>query len=150
MRVLEDSGFPLEQVSYRSFCLLIAIRPERLHWVEGRPDALYIRVPVLDHDAFDRVLVSGGNSIADWCSIILHVDAELLQAEDTEEQFLYMGSEIVEGVIELTCVRRIAIAKAHIIGSNHVKFACQLRDEVAEHMRRAWETVQQHDGWRSL
>jgi hypothetical protein len=28
--------------------------------------------------------------------------------------------------------------------------SCELRDEIAEHMRRTGEAVQQYDGWRSL
>ena len=140
MRVLEDGGFFFEQVSHRLLSFWIAIRPERLHWIEGRPDAFDIGVPVLHDDAFDCVLVSGGDAIAHRCAVILHVDAELLQTEDTEEQFLNVSGEIVEGVLELACVRRIAVAKANVIRRNHVKFVRQLRDQVAEHMRRAWES----------
>src|SRR6266702_140180 len=89
---------------------------------EGGSDALGIGVPVLHDNPFDCVRVPGGNAIAHWGAVILHVDAERLQAEDTEEQFLYMGSEIVEGVIELACIRRIAIAKANVVRRNHVEF----------------------------
>ena len=105
MRVLEDGGLFLEQVSHGSFCLRIAIRPERLHWIECRPNAFDIGVPVLNHDAFDRIWMLGRNAIPHWCAVILHVDAELLQSEDTEEQLFDMSGEIVEGVIEFAYVR---------------------------------------------
>ncbi len=115
VRVLENGGFFLEQVSHRPLCLWIAIHPERLHWIEGRPDTLDIGVPVLHDNPFDCVRVPGGNAIAHWRAVVLHVDAELLQAEDTEEQFLDRGGKVVEGVIELAYIRRIAVAETNVI-----------------------------------
>ena len=108
-----------EQFSHRLLGLSIAIRPERLHRIEGGADTLGIGIPVLHHDAFDRVLMPGGNAIAHGCAVVLHVDAEFLQTEDAKEQFLDTSGEIVEGVIELIRIRRIAVAEARVVRRNH-------------------------------
>jgi hypothetical protein len=63
-----------------------------------------------------------------------------------EEQLLDMRGEIVEGVLEFVCIRGVTVAEAYVVRGDYVEFFRELRDEVAEHVRRTGETVQQHDG----
>ena len=57
-----------------------------------------------------------------------------------------MRGEIVEGVVEFVCVRRVTVTEARVVGSDDVEFVGKLRDEIPEHMRRTRKAVQQNDG----
>src|SRR5258707_15861613 len=47
-------------------------------------------------------------------------------------------------------IRLAALAEARIIGSHQAKGAGEARDQVPEHVRRSWETVQEQDRGRRL
>ena len=70
-----------QQRARRLLRLLVTIRPERLHRLEGGADAFHVGIAVLHDDAFDRFRMTRGNAETDGRAVILHVDAELLQAQ---------------------------------------------------------------------
>ena len=59
-----------------------------------------------------------------------------------------MRCEVVERVLEFVRIRCIAIAETYIVWRDHMELVSQLGNQVTKHVRRAWEAVQEHDGWR--
>jgi hypothetical protein len=72
--------------------------------------------------------MTGGNAETDGRAVILHVDAELLQAQCCEEQLLDLRGDVVEGVLKVGRCGSIAIAEAEVVRGDNVKVAGELRD----------------------
>ena len=122
VRVLEDGRLFCEQGTHRFLGFRVAIRPEGLHRIESGANSFCVGVAVLHDDAFNRVLMPESNAIADGRTVVLHIDAELLEAEDTKEQFLNIIRQAIEGVFKFVHVRCIAIAEADVIRSDDMEF----------------------------
>ena len=75
-----------------------------------------------------------------------------IEAIPFQAQFLGEGfddiREVVEGVIELADGRHRAVAVAGIVRGNDMVPVRQRRDQVAEHVRRGGESVQQQEHGR--
>src|SRR5579863_3039289 len=91
-----------------------------------------------------------GNAESNRSAVILHVDAEFLEAKGAEEQLFDIRGQLVEGVLELTGGRLGTEAEADIVRCNHVEAVREFGDQVAKHVRGGGEAVQQHDGRRVL
>ena len=101
VRVLEDRRLRGQQRARRLLRLRVTIRPERLHRLERSADAFHVSIAVLHDDAFDRFRMTRGNAETDRRAVILHVDAELLQAQCCEEQLLDLRGDVVEVVLKV-------------------------------------------------
>ena len=72
----------------------------------------------------NRWRMFSGDSKSYRRAVILDINAKLLQAKDAEEQFLYVRRQVIEGIRKLRGARCITIAKAEIVGRNHMPVIC--------------------------
>jgi hypothetical protein len=86
-----------------------------------------------------------GNAESDGRIGILHVDAELLQAQCCEEQLLDLRGDAVEGVSKVGRRGRIAVVEAEVVRRDNVKVAGEQRDQLPEHVRRRRKAMKQND-----
>src|SRR5215470_6451710 len=121
MCVLEDGHIFGQQISHGLLGLGISIGPEWFHGVECAADTFLVGITVLNHNGLNRIWMFRRYPIADWRTVVLYIDAELLQAEILKQQVLYVSRQIVEGVFELVHAGSIAVPEAHIIWSNHME-----------------------------
>src|SRR5262249_24385468 len=145
MCVLKDGHFFRQQIAQRLLCLGISIGPERLHRVECAADAFLVSIAVLNDDALDSIGMLGGKPVPNRRTVVLHIDAELLQAQILKNEILDMCCQVVEGIFELLYARSIAVAESQIVRSDNVELVRQLRYQLAKHVRRTGEAVQEYD-----
>ena len=75
-------------------------------------------------------------------AVVEDVDRKAIEADHLGEAVDDLG-DVVEGVGELAARRHVGLAEAGQIGRDDVKAIGKKRDEVAEHVARAREAVQQ-------
>jgi hypothetical protein len=79
-----------------------------------------------------------------WRAIVEHVDRIAIEPDDFRQPCDERRG-IVECVRERATIRRVGLTETGKVGRDHVKPIRESRDEVAEHMAGARETVQQQD-----
>src|SRR5262249_19045217 len=82
---------------------------------------------------------------ADRRAVIEDVNGILIQADRLSELIDDL-SEVIEGVGELLAIGGLGESEAGQIGCNYVIALSKNRNEVAEHVRRRGESVEQQDG----
>ncbi len=109
-------------------------------------DALVVGVPVLNDQRVDTFGVFGRQTEADRRAIVHQVQRVVVEAEFFGQLF-DDDAEVVKGVVKFVNRRHGAVAVTGIIRRHEVELVSQLGDQVAEHMRRSGEAVQQQQGW---
>nr|GEU28643.1 serine racemase [Tanacetum cinerariifolium] len=108
-------------------------------------EPLVVGIAVLDHDGSDALGMGGGQAVADGRAVILHVQRVTVDAQRGREPVDGVR-QVVEAVGVAVHRRHIALAVAGVVGRDHVVAVRQQRDQVAEHLRRRGEAVQQQQG----
>src|SRR5215469_7018373 len=63
------------------------------------------------------------------------------------EQTVNQLAEAVESISELASLWHITLAVSRIVRSDQTIAVCQGRNQVAEHVGRCWESMQEQNGW---
>jgi hypothetical protein len=130
----------LEERQERRLRLGAAIDPERVaDPVPGGGEALLVGVRVLDHLPLEPVRVPTDDTVADRSAVVLHVEAERMEARVLEHALHDLG-EAVEGVLEV--VGHVGVAETRVVGGEHVKPVGERRNQVAELMRGGGEAAE--------
>jgi len=139
VRVLPDGRLGLQEgaqdltVGRRG---ILPIGPDRIPSVA---ETLVIGIAILRDDRGDPVRMPDGEPEASGRAVIEHVDGVAVEADDVGEAVDRAG-EPVEGGAALRCV---GFAEAGQIGGDNVVAIGQQWDEIAEHVARAREAMQQ-------
>ena len=75
-------------------------------------------------------------------TVVEDIDCEALEADHFGEAINDIGN-VIERVSELATRRHVRLSEARQIGRHEMKATGEMRDEVAEHVARAWETMKQ-------
>ena len=75
-------------------------------------------------------------------AVVEDIDREAVEPDDLGEAVDHLG-EIVEGVGELAARRQRGAAEARKVGRDDMEAVGEQRDQIAEHMARGGEAVQQ-------
>ncbi len=107
--------------------------------------ALLVGIAVLRHDRAHPLGPRQREPEAHGRAVVEHVERVAMQPERVGEAFDHLG-EVVEAVREGRPRGRLGEAEARQVGRDDVEAVRQQRDQVAEHVRRAREAVQQQQG----
>jgi AcrR family transcriptional regulator len=121
-----------------------AVTSEGEEAVPERREPPLVGVAVLCDQRRDPRRMAAGDAKPDRRSMVLHVQGEAVEAELVEQPERDVG-ERVERVGERVRRRHRRVAEAEVIGGDDVVVAGELGDQLAEHERARWESVQQHD-----
>jgi hypothetical protein len=102
-----------------------------------------VRVAVLGDDRGDAFGMPGGDPEPDRRAVVEHVQREAVEAEHFRQAIDGVG-DVLERVVEVTSGGHVRLAEAGQVGSNEVKPVGEQRDQLAEHVARGRETVQEH------
>lgn len=141
--ILPASGFqagkPAQGLLFRGsvgFPVGLDVVPEVAHSVQ-------VGVAVLGDDGGDAFGMLSEKPKSDRSTVVKYVEGITLDLQLLEQPIDGPGVA-VESVFKV--LRRGAVAKARIVGCNHVIFLRQQGNQVAELMRRAGKAVQQQEG----
>src|SRR5262249_37488682 len=114
----------------------------------GLAESLLVGVAVLDDQRLDRLRMPRRDPEPDRSAVVVHVEAEPLELQRIDQQRVDDLAEVVEGVGEFGRGRPRAVAEADQIGRDDPEPVGEPWDQIAKHVRRRREPVQQYDGWR--
>ena len=87
----------------------------------------------------------GGQAKADRRTVVHQVQAVSLDTQPIDEG-LHEDGQVVEAVVEAVQSRLVAVPESGVVRRHEVEPVGQRRNQVAEHVRGGWESVQQQDG----
>src|SRR5215831_19135016 len=122
------------------------VSPVRLDRIPELLQSFFIGVAVLHNEPGHALGMLQGKAPSYGCPVIHNVHGvahktELI--EQTVDQF----AEAVEGISELAPVWHIALPVSRVVGSDQMVAVRQGRNQVAEHVGRCWESMQEQNGW---
>src|SRR6266511_3020809 len=103
---------------------------------------LFIGVAILRDNRGVAVRMFGGGPEAYRRAIVEDIDCEALQADYFSEA-VDDGGDVIECVLEFAPRRHVRLAEARQVGRDDVETIGQKRDQIPEHVARAWEAMQQ-------
>src|SRR6266540_1896773 len=103
---------------------------------------LFIGVAILRDNRGDAVRMFCGDPEAYRRAIVEDIDCEALQADYFSEA-VDDGGDVIECVLEFAPRRHVRLAEARQVGRDDVETIGQKRDQIPEHVARAWEAMQQ-------
>lgn len=146
-RVLPFDRLARVEAAQRLAVLGRGLGPGAAHVVPAGAQSFLVAVAVLAHDGRDLVRVLDRQAPADRGAIVEHVHGEAFDALGDGEGIDHAGQP-VERVVEGETGRDGGLAEAGQVGRKDMPGVGQPRDQVAEHVRRGAEAVQQQDGGR--
>jgi hypothetical protein len=114
---------------------------------DGTPaitEALLVGVTVLRYDGGDPFRVADGEPETSRCAIIKHIHRKPVESDDLGKSIDH-GGDIVERVSEFFLRRHIGLAESRKVRCGNMKPVREKRDQIAEHVARAWESVQEQE-----
>src|SRR5437899_8990043 len=105
--------------------------------------AFDVGVAVLDYQRINGLGTSSRDAKPHRCAIVLDVHRKVLQREPLEQEFVDDGAEFVEGIGEFAWRWTRAVTESKQIGRDEMKPIVELRYQLAEHVGRRREPVQQ-------
>jgi hypothetical protein len=80
----------------------------------------FVGIRVLDDQPVEFLRVPTHNAKADWATIVLHVQAVVIESLGLQEALGDCG-EFVEGIRVLLRIGRVTVAETRVIGRNHME-----------------------------
>jgi hypothetical protein len=111
-------------------------------------EAFFVGVAVLRDDGSYALRVADGEPEACRRAVVKDVHCKPIEAEDLGKAVDHAGN-VVERVGELFPRRHVGLAEAGQVRGYDMEAVRQERDQVAEHVARAWEPMQQQELWRA-
>src|SRR5215469_10459043 len=142
-----DQRFGGEEVAECGAVLRGRFLPIFLDRIPALAEAFFVGVAVLRNDGGDAVGMGEGETESDGCAVVEDIDGVTAEAEGFGEAVDDLG-KVIEGVAELLAVRSVGETEAGKVGSEDVVALGERRDQVAKHVGRGREPVEQQDDGR--
>src|SRR5258708_16493642 len=140
--VLPSARLRSEEGAERLSVRLRRVFPVGPDWTPAFAETFLVGVAVLRDDGSDPLGVADGEPEACRRAVVKDVHCKPIEADDLGKAVDY-ASDVVERVTEFLSWRHIGLTEPGTARREDMKSVGEERDQVAEHMARAWEAVQQ-------
>jgi hypothetical protein len=145
VRVLPDRRLRLHQRPDTFPVGLRRVLPVRLKGSPAVAQPFLVGVAVLGDDRRDALGVPGRDPEPDRRAVVEHVQGEAIETEHLGEAVDNVG-DALERVAEVRSGGHVRFTEAGQVRGNDVKPVGEQRDQLAEHVARGRETMQEHQG----
>src|SRR5262245_56724358 len=142
MRVLPAGRLRREEGAQRLSVRLRRVLPVGPDRGPAVTETLLVGVAVLGNDGGYPLRVADSEPEARWCAVVKDVHRKPVEADDLGKSVDHVG-DVVERVFEFFPRRHVGLTEPGKVRGDHMKSVGEQRDQVAKHVARTREAVQQ-------